>query len=277
MRLLLNFKMKRLLPIFILFCALWVALVPANARAATPVLIAYTVGGTLGGATTVPNAGSPTTTNCNQTNCNTTGANFCWGSWIEFDGTGVFADSKSNTWTELTPYASPSQTPNGTLHVVYVASPTVGSSHTFSVTGTNPAASISVRCYSNANASPFDTQNGDTGVGTPTSHTLPSVSPSATTNFCIVAAASAPYPSANPTNLSINSSFINPVHIDAGAASTTNVYNFFSADKITVGASEAPTISWSTGAEMTTAIACFKNAAGGGAADHQKLLMFEAN
>lgn len=71
------------------------------------------------------------------------------------------SDSKGNTWTALTE-ASGGGFPNGRMY--YVANPTVGTGHTFTLGGTNIYAGIEVASFSGiTSTSPFDQQNGVAG------------------------------------------------------------------------------------------------------------------
>lgn len=76
------------------------------------------------------------------------------------------SDSKSNTWTALTAQIGSTNTRS---QIFYVATSTVGTSHTFKLTGAN-FGWIEAMAFSGSLAStPFDQQNGGTGTSTNTS------------------------------------------------------------------------------------------------------------
>jgi len=137
------------------------------------------------------------------------------------------SDSKGNTYNALT-----AQIVSGLhrIQLFYAEGATVGSGHTFTVTGSTSYASISVNVFSGAKASSaFDQQNG---------------------------AGSA------PSALSINGGFSTPavVYFAGGSA-----YGVGSAYLIQTTATAAnPAWSWTGGSNETAAIATFKAAAAGG-------------
>lgn len=73
---------------------------------------------------------------------------------------GVVSDSKSNTWTQLTVQSGA----NTFNRIYYVATPIVGSGHTFTVTGALQFCTMCVAAFKAVKlASPFDQQNGAGG------------------------------------------------------------------------------------------------------------------
>ena len=104
----------------------------------------------------------------------TTGANLIV-IGVTFDTTAarIISDSKSNTWTPLT--ATTSLSAGAQLYYCYA--PTVGTSHTFSNTGTNNYSTLFMMAFSGALTSPFDVENGATG-STGTTLATGSVTPS---------------------------------------------------------------------------------------------------
>lgn len=91
---------------------------------------------------------------------NTTGANLLIAFGGYYNGTpSGFTDSKGNTWTPLTGQGS-----GATFIQGYWSVPTsVGSGHTFQFDAAFP--SLCVMALAGANASPFDLQDGNSGVG----------------------------------------------------------------------------------------------------------------
>lgn len=89
---------------------------------------------------------------------NTTGATLivCAASYFKSAVITAFTDSKSNTYTALTPQVS--TTFNQAIKIYYVMNPTVGSSHTLTVTG--GYVSLACAAFSGmVTASPFDVEN----------------------------------------------------------------------------------------------------------------------
>lgn len=109
---------------------------------------------------------SPATT----ASCNTTGATLLVVSiaYTNLSATYTISDSKSNTWTCLT---AKSQVGDGGTQLCYAFSPTVGTSHTFSVAispSTSQRATIGAMAFNNtlSGSGVFDQQTGGTGAST---------------------------------------------------------------------------------------------------------------
>lgn len=95
----------------------------------------------------------------------TTGANFLAvsiGWYTGFGGVAVLADSYGNTWTPLTPQGDGA---SGIGQIWYCANPTVGTGHTFTVSGTSIFVGFWVGAFSGASSSPFDQQSGASSFG----------------------------------------------------------------------------------------------------------------
>lgn len=93
----------------------------------------------------------------------TTGANFIAVTVSSFAGSAepTLSDSKGNTWTGLTAQA-------GAVlrqRLFYCVAPTVGTGHTFTVSGASSFPALAIQAFSGVNATPFGTQNGTTDVG----------------------------------------------------------------------------------------------------------------
>ncbi len=108
------------------------------------------------------------------------------------------SDSKSNTWTPLT--AQEITSAGSRLYYSYGG--TVGSGHTFTVSGTGVFACIQVAAFSNAASSPFDVQNGATATVWTTLSTG-SVTPSQASSIVVAGVAFIP----DAGTLTIDSSF----------------------------------------------------------------------
>lgn len=160
------------------------------------------------------------------------------------------SDSKSNTWTKLT---GQSGTPGTCIY--YSKNPTVGSSHTFTVTGVSFVA-FQVLAFSGADlTSPFDVENGNSTTGT----TLQpgSVTPSANGSLLVVGLGS----NQSEGGVSIDSSFT--IQESNPYTGGTN-YGGFCAYKIQGTASaENPTWTMGTSRNYYSTIAVFAPASGG--------------
>lgn len=124
----------------------------------------------------VANAVAYGQTNATTSSINTTGADFIVIVASSYSaGPGTVTDSKSNTWTSLT---ASDATDSNRARIWYCVAPTVGSGHTFSVSGVNVYASLSVTAWSGAaSSSTFDVENGATS-GNSTTLSTGSVTPS---------------------------------------------------------------------------------------------------
>lgn len=164
----------------------------------------------LGGAS----AGSTgASTGATTTGFDTTGANLIVVA-LSFDGgsTPTLSDSKGNTWTALTLGAG---SPRARLY--YCQAPSVGSGHTFSISGTNTFGSVNVQAFSGAIVSPFDVEN--TAAGTSTSPQAGSITPGFNNELVVAATATG--------NGNINS-------IDGGFTST-NPVNYLASNHYGIG------------------------------------------
>jgi hypothetical protein len=93
--------------------------------------------------------------------------------------TSTVTDSKSNTYTALTTRAAA----NGQTTIYYCQAPTVGSSHTWSFTGSFTFPSIAMAWFSGSTTTPFDQQNG---AGGSTSLATGSITPTQDNELIIV-------------------------------------------------------------------------------------------
>lgn len=97
----------------------------------------------------------------------------------------TLTDSKSNTWTALTGVSSTNDF--GTARMYYCQGGTVGSGHTFTVSGATDICCVAAGAFSGSQASPFDVQNGAGGItGNFTLHTG-SVTPSVNNELVVAA------------------------------------------------------------------------------------------
>lgn len=185
----------------------------------------------------------------------TTGANLIVLAINQYSNVSVTAsDSKGNTWTALT--ARKSAGGFGTT-LYYCASPSVGTGHTFTVSGTGAYPNIGVIAVSGAAASPFDLEEGVSAGTTSTSHQPGSLTPSE--DNCLVISSN----SNGGTSLSINSSFTASTVNNTGGSYVGGGIAY----KIqTTAGAENPTWSWTTSTVRASAIASFKAAAGGSSA-----------
>lgn len=115
----------------------------------------------------------------------TTSADFLVGSLDANQGTTVtVSDSYSNTWTPLTVQTTTAACQN---RLYYVANPTVGTGHTFTIAGTNITGTMQVAAFSGVKVtSPLDVQNGsNSGASSVTTIQPGSVTPSASAELIV--------------------------------------------------------------------------------------------
>lgn len=190
---------------------------------------------------------------------NTTGANFiafAVGYYEQGTGTGV-SDSKGNTYTLLTTYASGAfQTKN---FIAYCLNPVVGSGHTFTVGGSNIYSYGQVSAFSGAAASSvFDTENGQGVTGSFTTVQPGSVTPASNGSLIVTGLAE----NESATSFSINAGFT--ITDQSGNIGGTQIGGGFA--YLVQGSATAVNPTWTLNATSTfasAAIAVFKAAAGG--------------
>lgn len=159
------------------------------------------------------------------------------------------ADSKGNSWTALTQRSYG----DSIVCLYYCYAPTVGSGHTFSMSGT-VYASIMVLAFSGAASSPFDAENGNGNGSTPV-NTLAagSITPSEDNELVV-----AVWGSSNFDSPSVDSGFT----LSQVNAGTGLPYHGGLAYKIqTTAATVNPTASWTSAQWASAGIACFKASA----------------
>lgn len=141
----------------------------------------------------------------------TTGANLIvvtvtW--YIAGGATMSVSDSKSNTWTARTDYISGGAV---SIQTFYCYSPTVGSGHTFTFSGTaNSYSSATIAAFSGIAASPYDAENGTNYPSGTTAYQTGSVTPSQANTLIIAACGfdlGAGGPGGPAANISVNSGF----------------------------------------------------------------------
>jgi len=179
-------------------------------------------------------------------------------SWYQAGGALTVSDSKSNTWTGLTAQAS--TVPKCQLY--YVTNPTVGSSHTFTLSTTSGFPTVTVYALSGCNTSTFydGQQSGTQNSGAPTSLQIPTMTPSE--NNCIVVAGLAYDPGITASSLQINGGFSTPDETTYLASNHEGGAGSYLVQ--TTAAASAPTWSWSTGVKAAVVQASFRAAAAGG-------------
>jgi hypothetical protein len=209
---------------------------------ARPKLAAAASGFSLKSHTAAAAANSPVTSAID-----TSGANLIVVVVSQFSGAaiGTLSDSKSNTWTPLTAQTST----NAYTQTFYAASPTVGAGHTFTFTGSGIFGAIAVQAWSNANAVPFNVQNG--AVVTSTSLATGSVTPGQNNSLLVAALSSADtgvYAIDSGFTISDQIADVGGVNLGIGMASLVQ------------GSAAAvnATWSWATTANAAVAISAFK-------------------
>ncbi len=182
----------------------------------------------------------------------TTGANLIVVSGAWFAGVTtdmVISDSKSNlTWVALTAHANSGNIRN---QLFYCFSPTVGSGHTFDLSGPSTFSSIQVIAFNNIAASPFDVENG--ADANASSLQTGSVTPSQANSLVISGEANENNGSGGAAT--INSGFTREVALPYGAGFEGGciAYKILSAI-----AAENPTWDIVNGAPIAISIAVFK-------------------
>lgn len=164
------------------------------------------------------------------------------------------SDSKSNTWIQARRYGPFGQCSN----VYYAWNPTVGTGHTFTLTGTDVTASMQVHAFSGADtaADPLDQSNGNHAFGSSTV-TPGSVTPT-TDDQLIVTHIDYDVQASLPT---INGGFVTPGYGDLGSGA---VYLGSASSYLvqTTAASANPTWTIPGSTNIYATIATFKAGAG---------------
>lgn len=199
---------------------------------------------------------------------NTTGCDFLVVAVIDYavSPAAVLTDSKGNTWLGLTAYTAGGAV--GRVKLYYAVNPTVGSGHTFTLTGTTIAATVIVQGFSGvALTSPFDTGKDSGSSATATSIQPGSLTPSENNTLVVTGMAYQ-----DTTVLTVNSGFTitdqitytGGDHFGGGLAHLIQ----------TIAAAVNPTWSWTNSVAASAAMAVFKAAAAaGGVRAAQRMLM----
>ena len=190
---------------------------------------------------------------------NTTGANLIVCVVEQYNGAtkGTVTDSKGNTWTQLTGAG----TSIAYVDIWYCASPTVGTSHTFTYSsGSNLFGGIFVQAWSGAATSPFDQQNALANSTSINTVQAGSITPTVNGELIVAGLCKTD----NTTTSSINSGFT--VSNEAPWASGVNEGGSDAYLVQTTAAAINPT--WTVGGtvsfNLAAAIASFKVSTGGG-------------
>jgi hypothetical protein len=185
----------------------------------------------------------------------TTGANFLAVFVAYITGTTpTVSDSKSNTWTPLT---ARDTTIGAKGQFFYSKNPTVGTGHTFTVSGSSIFASIGVQAFSGVDpSSPFDAENGAINT-TSTSLNTNNVSPGQANEVIVAGLAFDGTGTVSPTAGWTGDS---QVALNGGVSYGLAVAHLIE----TTAASAGCTFSWSGIASTAAAcVACFKIAGAG--------------
>lgn len=161
--------------------------------------------------------------------------------------TGV-SDSKGNTWIPLTQRTGPGGGSGIRHQFYYVLSPTVGTNHTFTLSGSGIFCSFIIHAYA---ALGYESENGATGTGT--SRATGSVTP--TTNGSLIVAGLSL--GGAPQTITID----NGLAVTQTVATTNAVFSALGYKTQTTAAAINPTWSWTTSSEHATSIAVFLPAA----------------
>jgi hypothetical protein len=168
------------------------------------------------------------------------------------------SDSKGNTWTALTAQDPPVSEPRSQLF--YVANPTVGSGHTFTVAGTGIFHVTCAAAFSGAlTVSPFDQQNGARSDAAATSLQPGSVTPTEDNELVVTGIATG---SGSSGAYTVGSSFTKTN--EAAYANSVNEGGGLAYLVQGTAAAVNPQWSWTGSALRSATIATFKAAAVGG-------------
>ena len=188
----------------------------------------------------------------------TTGANLLVLSISEDSASSAtISDSKSNTWTAL----ATSTSTNVKSTIYYVASPTVGSGHTFTSTGLVQASLAIASAWSGANSTPFDQENGQVSNVGGTSLQTGSVTPSENDELLIAMVGCNAEPLGGTFSVDLSFTIVQENIFVAG----TNYAGAQAYQIQTTATAINPTFSWTGSSNNKSArIATFKIASGGG-------------
>ena len=188
----------------------------------------------------------------------TTGANLLVLSISEDSASSAtISDSKSNTWTAL----ATSTSTNVKSTIYYVASPTVGSGHTFTSTGLVQASLAIASAWSGANSTPFDQENGQVSNVGGTSLQTGSVTPSENDELLIAMVGCNAEPLGGTFSVDLSFTIVQENIFVAG----TNYAGAQAYQIQTTATARNPTFSWTGSSNNKSArIATFKIASGGG-------------
>lgn len=185
---------------------------------------------------------------------NTTGANLIVLGLCAADvAIGTISDSKGNTWAPLTKYVDAFT--DRWFQFFYCEAPTVGSGHTFSVSGTGTHPSITMSAWSGGTTSSFDVESGAAN-GFATSVQPGSVTPSAANELIITG-----FQTDDSVTPSVDSGFTitdAPIQTGFGWSGQTMAYLIE-----TTATAKNPTWSTPNNTRNIAAIAAFKAAAAG--------------
>lgn len=179
----------------------------------------------------------------------------------------TITDSKSNSWTGL---SVTSITNEDAIKILYAQNPTVGSGHTFTVSGAATYPSICVAAFSGTvTASVFDVENGNSSTGAVTSITTGSITP-AQDNELIVAGL-CQYTGGTPT-IDNGLSVADSVNQNAGVYFASGL----AWKQQGVAAAINPAWSFASTPNVVARIASFKAAAGGAAVPVRPVRVLQA-
>jgi hypothetical protein len=179
----------------------------------------------------------------------TTGANLLVAAVSSFSAPTGFSDSKGNTWTALTAASNS----NVACRIYYSIPGSVGSSHTF--TGTGTYRTFWVGAFSGAaSSSVFDVEASNTGSGT--SGTPGSVTPAGNGSLLIIACDNN---TGDPQNGTITG--YTAINVNNGGSNMTLLAGYLVQS---TAAASNPSMAWASSVTWSAVHAAFKAAAGGG-------------
>lgn len=200
-------------------------------------------------------AGGVTTDGVNTTGANLIVVNVAF--YPAETGNPTLTDSKSNTWTALTPHT----TANGFYRqkLYYCYSPSVGASHTFTLSGTNIFSSLNMCAFSVGGSS---TVGSETGNSSNSASSLACGSLTPDQNDCLLIAAMNSGDTAGAVSIDLSYTIPSPGTIDGAAGSyqgSSIAYLFLG-----TAAAKNPTFNTTDATGIATGVVYFRDAAAGG-------------
>lgn len=185
---------------------------------------------------------------------NTTGADLIIVSLATGVSSGTISDSKGNTWTPLTQRTGGFS--DRFYQFFYCQGGTVGSGHTFSVTGTANFPSLCVSAWSGSTAAPFDVENGNS-LAFGNSIQTGSITPTVDNELLVTGMC---YDDTSTPTIDVGFTVLQTLPVTGFGYTGQQIAYIIE----TTATAKNPTFSWTNNSRSAAAIASFKIATGGG-------------